>query len=109
MAAAKEAEVAKVKAGLIDPKALGYRDHEARPLADHLADFRAALVAKGGTAKHANVTHTRALRVLTLARARRVSDLSLSKAQEALATLRDVDKLGPETINHHIRAVKAFS
>ena len=30
-----EAETAKVRAGFMDPKARGDRDHDARPLADH--------------------------------------------------------------------------
>src|SRR3954453_11439488 len=63
MAAAAEAESAKIKAGLIDPKALAFRSHEARPLADHLAGFQASLLAKGGTRKHALVTRNRAERV----------------------------------------------
>jgi integrase len=54
------------------------------------------------------MTQNRAQKVLALAGARHVSDLSLSKALDALATLR-ADGLGPETINHHIRAVKAFA
>jgi integrase len=108
MAAALELEVAKVKAGLIDPKARKYRDHEARALTEHLTDYQAALLAKGGSKKHALMSRNRAERVLSLARTRRVSDLSLSKALDALAALRS-DGLGPETINHHIRAVKAFS
>jgi hypothetical protein len=40
MAAAVEMEVAKVKAGLIDHQTIAYRNHEARPLADHLDDWR---------------------------------------------------------------------
>ena len=108
MAAAAESEAAKVQAGLIDSKALAFRAHEARPLADHLADFRAALLAKGGTRKHALVSSNRAGRVLTLPRARCISDLSPSKALGALAILRS-EGLGPETINHHVRAVKAYS
>src|SRR3954447_22582868 len=81
MAAAAAAEASKVKAGLIDPKALKFREHDARPLVDHLADFRAALLAKGGSDDHAKKTANRAERALALAAARRVSDLSLSKAQ----------------------------
>src|SRR4051794_15109317 len=38
MAASEEAQAAKVRAVLIDPKALGFRANEARPLAYHLAD-----------------------------------------------------------------------
>ena len=108
MAAASESEAAKVKAGLIDPKALAFRDHESLPLAGHLADFESALLAKGGTRKHASVSRNRAERVLTLGKARRVSDLSLSKAVEALATLRG-EGIGAEKVNHSVRAVKGFS
>jgi hypothetical protein len=102
-----ENEVALRRAGLIDRKTEAYRDHEARPLADHLADFKAALLAKGGTAKHAQMTEYRARRVVELAKAKRITDLSLSKALDALAALRG-EGLGQETINHHVRAVKGI-
>ncbi len=42
-----ESEAAKLRDGYIDPKAPRYQAQEARPLADHLADFRAYLIAKG--------------------------------------------------------------
>jgi integrase len=38
----------------------------------------------------------------------RISELSLFKAQAAVAALRD-EELGTETINHYIRAIKGFS
>jgi hypothetical protein len=83
--------VALRREGVIDPKAEAYRDQEARPLAEHLADFRRALLAKGGTKKHAQVTAYRAGRIIELAKAPRVSDLSLSKALDALQVLRGED------------------
>ena len=106
--AAAEAQAAKVRSGYIDPKAPRYLAHEACALAEHLEAFRAMLAAKGGTARHTKVTVGRAGRVLELAKARRISDLSLSRATAALAQLRSED-LSQETVNHHIRAVKAFS
>src|SRR4051812_40551070 len=84
-AAAAEAEAANIRNGFIDPKARGFRDQEARPLAEHLADFQAMLKAKNGTAKHASVTRNRAERIVDLAGFRHVSHLSLSKALDALA------------------------
>ena len=108
MGAAAETEAAKVRAGLIDPKALGFRDHEARLLADHLADFESALLAKGGSKKYAGATRKQVERVLSLAKARRVSDLSPSRTLEALAALR-ADDMATETVNHHVRSVKGFS
>ena len=38
-----ENRIALRREGVIDPKAEAYRDHEAVPLADHLAAFKAAL------------------------------------------------------------------
>src|SRR5262249_37833588 len=103
-----ENRVALRREGVVDPRQEAYRDHEARLLASHLGDFERALAAKGGTAAHTKVTVSRARRMLELAGARRISDLSLSKALDAVQALRD-DGLSTETINHHIRAVKAFS
>jgi integrase len=108
MAAAAEMEAVKVRAGLLDPRDLAFRAHEATPLADHLAAFRDALAAEGNTRGHVGMTFRRAERVLNLAKVRRISELSLSKALGALPALRDAG-LNKESVNHHIRAVKAFS
>ena len=75
MAAALEAEASKVRAGLIDPKAVGFRDHEARPLADHLADWRRDMQARGKTPKHAEQYHDRAGKLAALVRGVRLADL----------------------------------
>ncbi len=108
LARAAEARAAKVRAKLVDPKAEAYRNHEARPLTEHLSDFGKMLLAKGGTERHAKVTESRTRHVLELAKARRISDFSLSKSLDALAVLRSEGR-SAETLNHHIRAVKAFS
>ena len=54
----KEAELAEV--GIVDR----YKEHRNRPLTGHLKDFKAALLAKGGTKKHAGVVFTRASAVM---------------------------------------------
>jgi site-specific recombinase XerD len=104
-----ENRVALRREGVVDPRDESYRDHEARPLKDHLDDFRRALVAKGDSAKHAQVTAYRARRVIETAKTARISDLSLSKALDALQAIRTEEGLNQQTINHYIRAVKAFS
>src|SRR3954467_11518076 len=71
MARKLESEADLRRRGIIDPRTDAYATHEARPLADHLADFRKALEDKGGTRKHALVTAHRAERILTFAQARR--------------------------------------
>jgi integrase/recombinase XerC len=108
MAASKESEISKIRAGYVDAKTLGYDAHERTPWSDHLADFQKSLLAKGGSQKHAQVTTYRARRVFELAKITRMSELSLSKAQESLRLLRD-EGFNQETLNHYIRAVKAFA
>jgi integrase len=95
--------------GLIDPRDEAYRDHEMRPLPDHLEEFGRSLVAKGGTPEHARTTVYRAARILELSRLRRISDLSLSRALDALQRLRMEEGFNQQTINHYVRAIKAFS
>ena len=108
LAAAMESEASKVRAGLVDAKSLAYRDHEARSLPDHLADFRAYLIGKGSTETHANLTHNRVARLLDIGKARRLSDLAPSRVTAALKSLRD-GGLSLRSIHHHIRCVKGFS
>lgn len=103
-----ENRVALRREGVIDARDDAYRDHEARTILAHLDDWKAALLAKGSSEKHAKVSHANAGRVLKASKARRISDLSLSRVEGALAVLR-AEGRGPETMNHHVRAVKAFA
>ena len=108
LAATLETQARKIKDGLIDPKAEAYRGHEGRQLVDHLVDFGRSLVAKGSTAKYVHMVKQRAGRMLDSSKVRRISDLSLSKAQDAMQGLRDAG-LSQQSINHHVRAIKGFS
>jgi integrase len=103
-----EERARKIRNGDINPKDERYRDHEAVLLTDHLEDFKRSVRGKGATAKHIHMIGQRTSRVLDLSKAKRISDLSLSKALEAIQALRDAD-LSQQSINHYIRAVKGFS
>jgi integrase len=103
-----EERARKIRNGDIDPKDEKYREHEGVPLVNHLEDFKRSVRGKGATAKHIHMIGQRTGRVLDLAKAKRISDLSLSKALEAVQALRDAG-LSQQSINHHIRAVKGFS
>ncbi len=107
-AAAKETEVRKVRSGYVDAKTLAYEAHDRRPWSDHLADFKKSLLAKGGSEKHARVTDYRVRRFFELAKMTRISELSLSKAEKSLQLLREAGS-NQETLNHYIRAAKAFA
>jgi site-specific recombinase XerD len=102
-----EERVAKVKNGDLDPKDERYRQQEGIALAVHLVDFKRALRAKGSGVPHVATVGQRVGRMLDLARAKRISDLSLSTLLQAVQSLRDAG-LGQQSINHHITNIKSF-
>jgi integrase len=103
-----ENRVALRREGLIDPAAESHANHGARPVAAHLDDFRAALIAKGNTSKHVELFVSRARRVADKANLDRLSDLTASRVQGALAALRGEGR-SLATCNHHRAAIRGFS
>src|SRR4051812_12096091 len=85
-----ENQVALRREGLIDPKAEAYRDHEARPLEDHLAACQAGQIAKGHTAKHADQSADRVRRLVAVMFGARPDDIdgkSMTRPQQEQARL----------------------
>src|SRR6516162_1652798 len=70
--------------GLADP----YADHRKRPLADHLADFRAALAAKGNHPRHVRLTIAHLEAAFEGIGAAWLADLDAAKVSDWLAGLR---------------------
>jgi integrase len=133
-----EERAAKIKNGDIDPRDEAYRDHSARPLSEHLADWTKALEAKGTTPKHVELFTCRAKRIVALlagAKLReidspknakradlsgfelalskwtgtvRLSDLSTEAVQKALSTLK-AEGLSLATCNHYRTAIQGFA
>ena len=96
--------------GVVDPAADKHAQDDQRPLAEHLEDFKAFLVAKGRTAKYAKETYSKAVYVFEQGGMARISALSPSKVQATVADLRDrADSLSLRTCNAYLQAVKSFS
>lgn len=137
MARAAETEAAQRRAGLIDPKHAALLDHEGRPLADHLADWQADMVARGSTPAHATLAAERMRRLVavmlgadpvavdgkTMTRAQRevaariiragvasarLPLLSTDRVQAGLARYRDAGR-SLQTCNHYRAAARAFA
>ena len=66
LARAAESEAAKIRAGLVNPKELAQRDHQARPLSEHLTHWAVSLQSKGATPKHIELSTGRARRVVAI-------------------------------------------
>lgn len=131
-----EAEIARTKAGLVDPKAVIYRRHESRPLIEHLADWRRDMIVRGKTDKHADQYFERAGKLAGLAKGTtltslepgrkkgdreraaevlatclkvaRLSDLAPEQIQAALGRLHEAGK-SHQTVNHYRAALRAFA
>jgi integrase len=107
LARAAESEVARIKAGLIDTATIRRRSEGRRLMGEHLADWHAAMVAKGRKVKHADLSKQRASKVVELTGSTRLDDLQPAKIQKALASLKD-DELSLESVNHHRACIRAF-
>ena len=84
-----------------------------KPLRDHLADWKAALMAKGNTARYVDQLVERATAAFAACRFRFWTDVSASKLQRHLADLRrdDGDKRGisAQTHNFYLQACRQFA
>ncbi len=88
-----------------------------RPLTDHIADFDGALRARGNTGDYASLTAGRVRRIVDACAFKFWSDLSASKAEQAIADLREdtiVDGtiikrgLSAQSANYYAGALKQF-
>jgi hypothetical protein len=84
-----KAELSKV--GIDDP----FEEHRKRPLAEHLTEWKASLLAGGATAKHVKQTVACARRVLDACGFVFIADLSASRVQQYVAGLRERRGLAP--------------
>jgi len=105
MAARLGKEAALANEGVVDR----YKDHRLRPLREHLEDFRQSLLAKGNTAKHAELTYSRARTVIDGCRFVTWGDISASKVQQFIAGLRnDGEGISVQTGNFYLATTKQF-
>jgi len=97
----KEAELA--QAGIVDK----YKEHHKKPLAEHIKDFKASLVNKGTTEKHACLVHNRAKAVIENCKFVFIADISASRVQRYLAERRR-EGLSIRSSNFYLQAAKQF-
>ena len=124
IAAKLEADVQLKRRGVIDASVERYAEAEHRSLivrgaedkiiGGHLAEFHAALLAKGATSKHAHMVRAHVARIIDACNAERISDLTASVVQRAIDDLRKPKGekkpgLSLQTCNHALRAIKQFS
>ena len=125
-AAALEIEADRRRRGLSDPLAQQRAEAGRKPLiarsaagkitGGHVRDFADDLAARGATDKHVSMKLAQAARIIDLAGAERISELTPSRVQAAMKALRDgIDPdvtsggLSAQTRLHYLRSIKQFS
>jgi len=104
MSAKTRAKLAEI--GILDSRIVAV----GRPLVEHIDDFERALVAKGGSTKHARQAATRARRLAEGCRFVYWNDISASKVEEWLADQRAAAKnISIQTSNFYLQAIKQFA
>jgi hypothetical protein len=103
-----ESEAELRRRGVIDPKNDRYAAHEAKPLTEHMDAWRTYLLGKGNSHRHADEGHARVVKLMTEAKANRLSDLTLTRLQTALASLKSRG-LSLRTVHHYTRLTKNFT
>src|SRR3954468_3361245 len=86
-----EVRVARIRDGLVDPRAERLAEAGRRQIGEHQEEFIATLSDKGRDPKHVRLTRTYIERVLDLGRIERVADLLPAAVSAALAALRADD------------------
>jgi len=90
----------------------GQRLAAGKGLAEHVADWKAALLARGNTPNYASLSAQRVNRILADCKFRTWSDLSASKVQRYLAALRqpttDCKGISAGSFNAYLQAIKGF-
>lgn len=90
--------------GLTNPA----EEHLARPIKEHLVDFKQHLSAQDNTDKYVNEVCGKLERVMEGCVVKRLRDISLEKIEFYLAEQRRLGK-SLQTNNHNVRAIKRFS
>jgi site-specific recombinase XerD len=99
----KESELA--HAGIVDK----FKEHRKRALSEHVEDFNHFLLAKGNTAKHTELTVSRAKRIIEECEFCLWDDITASKIQFCLSNFQSGEKaIGAKTSNYYLQSIKQF-
>jgi hypothetical protein len=93
-----------VKIGLIDPA----RSAGSKLLSQHIADFRESQRAKDITDMQVKIVTSRVERIVKGCKFRQWSDISTTKIERYLASLRQ-QGMGKETSNKYVKAIRQFA
>jgi len=95
-----EKKVAQGETGLVDP----FQEHNAKPLTEHLEEFRVSLVSNRRSPKYIKLICGRLKKAIGQMKATRLKDLEQSKADRFLSNL----KGSASTRDHYAGAMKQF-
>lgn len=104
------ADTALRREGVIDPRADKVVEANAKPITDHLTDYKRHLIRQGRTTKHAEATHKLAERVADKGKIERTGDITPARVIKALNAMKSDERGGSiRTLNKMLTAIKSFT
>ena len=107
MAAAAEAEAARIRGGFVTAAEVQAKRHAARPICEHVDEYHADQLNRGLDARHASGVRSVLSRTFKLSNVPTLASITPEKVQKALATLQDGD-MSIGTARKYLRAVRSF-
>jgi site-specific recombinase XerC len=108
----REKQVELIRLGYVKREDIGPAEADKKPIGDHVAEWEQAMLARGRTAKHAELFTFRVRNLFKEAGIIRLSDLKGEAVQKALAALgNDTSErraLSKATLNRYLTATRAF-
>ncbi len=103
-----ENQARKRRTGEIDPALERFGKQARRPIAEHVAEFKVVLLAKGNTPDYVETTIQQVEFIVARCGAETTKQLTPSVVQGAIKGIRDAGR-SLETCNSYLRAIKGFS
>lgn len=104
-----ETEAAKMKAGLIDPRAERVRDQQLRPIETHLLEYLDSLRASTRSSVHVDLTETRIRAILESAGWEYFREMTPEGVEKFLVDLKKKKDSASATLGHYIQAIRGFT
>ncbi len=112
MAARLEDDVIRIRNGLLTPGELKRRDAEAKPLSEHLSEWRAYLLSVGNRADYCELCYSRVSKIFSMCASgrgiHRISQIDAAEVQGVIKSRMDSGHHSQQTCNHHITMARGF-
>lgn len=109
LATEREETARRIREGLVDPAEERLKEYRARPIGEHVDEYRTMLTARKRTQTHVRNTLSDIQLAINTLGWQRISDINAAELEHHLTRLRTDRDWSPRTYNSHLVACKSFT